>query len=98
MTLTITGATMTSDQTARTARLAPGGQHLREVSWLPGQVLDRTSASIVGTLTSPRLAGLRAWQGRTYPATGWPAILDTDTHERLARPGRYPPGSPPPRG
>ena len=25
--------------------------------------------SIVGTLTSPRLAGLREWQGRTYPAT-----------------------------
>ena len=41
--------------------------------------------SIVGTLTSPRLAGLREWQGRTYPATGWPAILDADTHERLVR-------------
>ena len=40
MTLTITGTTMTSDQTAHTARLAPGGQHLWEVSWLPGQALD----------------------------------------------------------
>ena len=36
MTLTITDATMTSDQTAHTARLAPGSQHLWEVSWLPG--------------------------------------------------------------
>ena len=44
MTLTITGATMTSDQTAHTARLAPGSQHLWEVSWLPGRVLDRNSA------------------------------------------------------
>ena len=36
-------------------------------------------------LTSPRLAGLREWQGQKYPAKGWPAIIDTDTHERLAR-------------
>lgn len=39
----------------------------------------------VGTLTPPRLAGLREWQGRKYPATGWPAIIDVDTHERLVR-------------
>ena len=36
-------------------------------------------------LTSPRLAGLREWQGKKYPATQWPAIIDTDTHERLVR-------------
>ena len=41
--------------------------------------------SIVGMLTSPRLAGLREWQGKKYPATQWPAIIDTDTHERLVR-------------
>ena len=35
-------------------------------------------------MTSPRLAGLRAWQGQKYPAQ-WPAILDADTHERLAK-------------
>ena len=44
MTLTINDATMTSDQTAHTARQAPGRQHLWEVSWLPGRVLDRNSA------------------------------------------------------
>ena len=38
----------------------------------------------MSTLTSPRLAGLREWQGKTYPAQ-WPAILDADTHERLVR-------------
>ena len=38
----------------------------------------------VGIMTSARLAGLRAWQGRKYPAQ-WPAILDADTHERLAK-------------
>src|SRR4249919_2310773 len=41
--------------------------------------------SIVGTLTSPRLAGLREWQGQKYPAAGWPAIIDVDTHERLVK-------------
>ena len=44
MTLTINDTTMTSDQTAHTARQAPGSQHLSEVSWLPGQALDRNSA------------------------------------------------------
>jgi hypothetical protein len=44
MTLTINDTTMTSDQTAHAARQAPGSQHLREVSWLPGRVLDRNSA------------------------------------------------------
>jgi site-specific DNA recombinase len=40
--------------------------------------------SFVNTLTSPRLAGLREWQGQKYPAD-WPAIFDTDTHERLVK-------------
>ena len=44
MTLTINDATMTSDQTAHTARLASGSRHLWEVSWLPGRALDRNSA------------------------------------------------------
>jgi site-specific DNA recombinase len=39
----------------------------------------------VGTLTSARLAGLREWQGKKYPATQWPAIIDADTHERLVK-------------
>ena len=41
MTLTINDTTMTSDQTAHTARQAPSG-HGWEVSWLPGQLLDRS--------------------------------------------------------
>ena len=36
MTLTINDTTMTSDQTAHTARLGSGGQHLWEVAWNPG--------------------------------------------------------------
>ena len=49
MTLTINDAAMTSDQTAHTARLAPG-QDLWEVSWLPGRSLDRNSAITAMTL------------------------------------------------
>jgi site-specific DNA recombinase len=41
-------------------------------------------SSLARTLQSPRLAGLREWQGNKYPAQ-WPAILDVDTHERLLR-------------
>ena len=50
MNLTINDTTMTSDQTAHTARLAPGSDHLWEVSWLPGRVLDRNSAITAMTL------------------------------------------------
>ena len=41
-------------------------------------------SSLVKTLKSPHVAGLREWQGQTYPAQ-WPAILDEDTHERLVK-------------
>ena len=50
MTLTINDTTMTSDQTAHTARQAPGCQHVWEVSWLPGQSLDRNTAITAMTL------------------------------------------------
>ena len=43
MTLTINDTTMTSDQTAHTARHAPD-RNGWEVSWLPGQTLDRNTA------------------------------------------------------
>jgi hypothetical protein len=43
MTLTIHDTAMTSDQTAHTARQAPS-RNGWEVSWLPGQILDRNTA------------------------------------------------------
>lgn len=42
------------------------------------------TTSLARTLKSPRLAGLREWQGKKYPAK-WPAIFDVDTHERLVK-------------
>jgi hypothetical protein len=50
MTLTINDTTMTSDQTAHTARQTAGSEHLWEVSWLPGRALDRNSAITAMTL------------------------------------------------
>ena len=49
MTLKIDDTTMTSDQTAHTARHAPG-RNGWEVSWLPGQTLDRNTAITAMTL------------------------------------------------
>ena len=58
------------DWTARGIKPVAAGQ------WYP--------STWVGTMTSARIAGLREWQGTKYPAE-WPAIIDADTHERLAR-------------
>jgi hypothetical protein len=69
MTLTIYDTTMTSDQTAHTARLAPGSQHLWEVSWLPGRALDRNSA-----ITAMTLADLTGEPGLGERHQLWPFI------------------------
>jgi hypothetical protein len=50
----------------------------------PAHAQKWEETSLVNTLKSPRLAGLREWQGHKYPAQ-WPAIIHADTHERLAR-------------
>src|SRR5256886_14661875 len=62
-------ASIARDWTARGIRPVAAAQ------WWP--------TSIVGMLTSPRLAGLREWQGTKYPATPGPAIIRTHTHWRL---------------
>ncbi len=49
MTLTIHDTTVTSDQTAHTARQAPS-RNGWQVSWLPGQTLDRNTAITAMTL------------------------------------------------
>jgi hypothetical protein len=91
MTLTINDATMTSDQTAHTARQAPGREHLWEVSWLPGRVLDRNSAITAMVLADQ--AGVRDLdeRHRLWPhVEGWAAELGltgTDAVNRVSQPG-----------
>ena len=90
MTLTIYDTAMTSDQTAHTARQAPGREHLWEVSWLPGQALDRNTAITAMTLAD--LAGEPGLDERhqLWPfIQGWAAELGltgSDAVNRAARP------------
>jgi hypothetical protein len=69
VTLTINDATMTSDQTPHTARPAPGHEHRWEVSWLPGQLLDRNTA-----ITAMILADLAAEEDLRDGHRLWPHI------------------------
>ena len=68
MTLTINDTTMTSDQTAQTARHAPERSGW-EVSWLPGQILDRNTA-----ITAMILADTTAEQDLHEGHRLWPFI------------------------
>ena len=84
MTLTIHDTTMTSDQTAHTARYAPS-RNGWEVSWLPGQTLDRNTA-----ITAMLLADITAKadpheEHRLWPhIQGWAAELGLTEPEAVA--------------
>jgi len=68
MTLTIGDTTMISDQSAHTARQAPS-RNGWEVSWLPGQTLDRNTA-----ITAMTLAEATAETGLHEGHRLWPHI------------------------
>ena len=91
MTLTINDTTMTSDQTAHTAGQAPGRQHLWEVSWLPGRVLDRNSAITAMVLADQAGAYDLNERHRLWPhIEGWAAELGltgSDAVNRISQPG-----------
>jgi hypothetical protein len=86
MTLTIKDTAMTSDQTAHTARPAPGQKHRWEVSWLPGQILDRNTA-----ITAMILADLAGEEDlheghRLWPhIQGWAGELGLTAPDAIAR-------------
>jgi hypothetical protein len=93
MTVTINDITMTSDQTAHTARLASASQHLWEVSWLPGRALDRTSAMnamIVADLASDADLNERhhLWPFIESWAAGL-GLTASDAISRASRPGTF---------
>jgi hypothetical protein len=94
VTLTINDTTMTSDQTAHTAQPAPGRQHEWEVSWLPGQTLDRNTA-----ITAMVLAGTTAEQDLHEGHRLWPHIQSWAQELGLTAPeaitqASQPPGDP----
>ena len=86
MTLIINDATMTSDQTAHTARLTPGSQHLWEVSWLPGRALDRNSAITAMTLAGHVGQGDLNEQHQIWPfIESWAAELGLTGSDAITR-------------
>ena len=89
MTLRIHDAAMSSDRTAHTARYAPE-RNGWEISWLPGQTLDRNTAitamTLADTATEP---GLRE-DHRLWPhIQNWAEELGltaTDAITRISQP------------
>ena len=91
MTLTINDTTMTSDQTAHTARQAPSREHHWEVSWLPGRVLDRNSAITAMALADQAGVHDLNERHRLWPhIERWAAELGLTGHDavnRISQPG-----------
>jgi hypothetical protein len=90
VTLTINDTTMTSDQTAHTARQSPDRDGW-EVSWLPGEALDRNSA-----ITAMTLADVTAEPGlhedhRLWPfVQGWAEELGLTAPDAIAKTSQPP--------
>jgi hypothetical protein len=92
MTLTINDTTMTSDLTAHTARHAPD-RNGWEVSWLPGQILDRNAA-----ITAMTLADTTAERDLHEGHRLWPHIQSWAVELGLTAPDAIAQASQPPSG
>jgi hypothetical protein len=91
MTLTINDTTMTSDQTAHTAQHAPS-RNGWEVSWLPGQVLDRNTAITAMILADTAAEEHLHGEHRLWPhIESWAAELGMTGPEAVAA-AAQPPG------
>jgi hypothetical protein len=91
MTLTINDTTMTSDQTAHTARQAPGRQPDWEVSWLPGQILDHNAAITAMTLADTAAQADLHEGHRLWPhIQGWAAELGLTAPDAIAQANQPP--------
>ena len=86
MTLTINDTTMTSDQTAHTARQAPGRQPSWEVSWLPDQIVDRNTAITAMILADTAVQADLHEGHRLWPhIQGWAAELGLTGPDAIAQ-------------
>ena len=86
MGLTINDTSMTSTHTVHTARLAPGRPHEWEVSWLPGQTLDRNTA-ITAMILADTTAERDLHEGdRLWPhVQGWAEELGLTAPDAITR-------------
>ena len=98
MTLTINDTTMTSDQTAHTARHA-AERNGWEVSWLPGQILDRNTA-ITAMILADTAAEQDLHEGhRLWPfIQGWAEEVGLTAPDAIARASQPPGDIEPPAG
>ena len=92
MSLTINDDTMTSDQSPHTARQAPGHRHGWEVSWLPGQILDRNTV-ITAMILADTTAEHDLHEGhRLWPhIQSWAEELGLTAPEAIVRAVSQPP-------
>ena len=86
MSLTISGDSMSGDNTRHTARLISSHPQAWEVSWLPGRLLDRNAAITAMLLAAiagsgPLHAGDRLWPH----VQGWAAEIGLTAPDALAR-------------
>jgi hypothetical protein len=85
MTLKIDDTIMTSDQTAHTARHSPD-RNGWEVSWLPGQILDRNTAITAMTLADTTADRDLQKGHRLWPhVQSWAGELGMSAPEAIAR-------------
>ena len=89
--LNILDGSITSDQTAHTARLLANDEHGWEVSWLPGRSMNRNSAitaMLLADLTGPgdMHAGNKLW----VHIEGWAAELGLTARDVLAQTANAP--------
>ena len=96
MTLTINDTLMTSDQTGHTARQA-SSRNGWEVSWLPGQILDR-NAAITAMILADTAGEEDLHEGhRLWPhIQGWAAELGLTGPDAITR-ASQPPRDPDPQ-
>ena len=92
MTLTINDSSMTSDRTAHTARHTPD-RNGWEVSWLPGQTLDRNTA-----ITAMTRADTAAEPGLRESHRLWPHIQSWAQELGLTAPDAIAQAAKPPDG
>ncbi len=92
MTLTITDTTITGDHTPHTARQAPG-RNGWEVCWLPGQILDASTA-----VTAMTLASIASGEDHHEGHRLWPHIQGQSAEPGLTGPDAIARATQPPGG
>jgi hypothetical protein len=86
MPLTITPDAITGDRTRHTARPAPGHRGAWEVSWLPGRLVDRTSAITAMALAEVAGSGPVQPGDRLWPhIESWATVIGLTAPDALAR-------------